>query len=207
MTEAWKLSLPWKYPQKLHEPVYTVYTDSPQIRPPSDYWKVTVEPQPNCINQTNSLLVAGVVNTLTDFVVVALPIRTVWSLQLRSKQAVPVVLLFAFGFLSCCCGIVRTYYTYKVSTSYDAVWDSYPVWMTAALELYIGIVRSPYPPYSSPTDTSPRSVPQSQQQSPSSPPSSPASSGLSTRPPPSHPTTTTHPTPTPTRGKLRNHAA
>ncbi|TVY75578.1 hypothetical protein LSUE1_G004653 [Lachnellula suecica] len=114
-----------------------------QCRPPSDYWKLTTEPQPNCINQTNSLLVAGVINTLTDFVVVLLPIRTVWSLQIRSKQAVPVIILFGFGFISCICGIVRTYYTYNVSISYDAIWDSYPVWVTAALELYIGIVRPP----------------------------------------------------------------
>jgi hypothetical protein len=146
LSEALKAPLPRNHPQKLH---VHIYTDTSQIRPPSDYWKVTVDPQPNCINQTNSLLVAGIINTLTDFVVVGLPIRTVWSLQLRSKQAVPVVFLFAFGFISCCCGIVRTYYTYKVSVSYDAVWDSYPVWMTAALELYIGIVCSlSFPPKS-----------------------------------------------------------
>lgn len=48
-------------------------------RPPQDYWKVTADPQPNCINQTSSLLFAGVINTLTDFLVVLLPIRTVVS--------------------------------------------------------------------------------------------------------------------------------
>lgn len=109
-------------------------------RPPSHYFRVTIDSQPECINETWSLLVAGIINTFTDFVAVALPIRTVLSLQLQPKQIFPIVVLFCFGFLSCCCGIVRTYYTYKVSTSYDQVWDSYPVWITAALELYIGIV-------------------------------------------------------------------
>lgn len=46
-------------------------------RPPQDYWKVTLEPQPNCIDQSSTLLLAGIVNTLTDFLAVLLPIRTV----------------------------------------------------------------------------------------------------------------------------------
>ncbi|TVY59034.1 hypothetical protein LCER1_G000618, partial [Lachnellula cervina] len=116
-----------------------------QCRPPSHYFRVTIDSQPECINETWSLLVAGIINTFTDFVAVALPIRTVLSLQLQPKQIFPIVVLFCFGFLSCCCGIVRTYYTYKVSTSYDQVWDSYPVWITAALELYIGIICASIP--------------------------------------------------------------
>ncbi|TVY29526.1 hypothetical protein LHYA1_G001499 [Lachnellula hyalina] len=116
-----------------------------QCRPPSHYWKITVNPQPECISETWSLLIAGTINTFTDFVAVALPIRTVLSLQLQAKQIIPIVILFCFGFLSCSFGIVRTYYTYKVSTSYDQVWDSYPVWITAALELYIGIICASIP--------------------------------------------------------------
>jgi hypothetical protein len=44
-------------------------------RPTKDYWKVSLNPQPNCINQGSSLLIAGVINTLTDFLVILLPIR------------------------------------------------------------------------------------------------------------------------------------
>jgi hypothetical protein len=128
--KACRVGITSRSSQQLQPILHT--NNPPKIRPPSHYWKVTVDPQPECINQALSLLVAGTINTLTDFVVVALPIRTVMSVQLSTRQAVPIVLLFAFGFLSCCCGIVRTYYTYKVSTSYDAVWDSYPVWVTAA---------------------------------------------------------------------------
>ncbi|TVY49451.1 hypothetical protein LOCC1_G000602 [Lachnellula occidentalis] len=114
-------------------------------KPPSHYWRVTFDPQPECINEAQHLLIAGIINTLTDFVAVALPIRTVLSLQLRAKQIIPIVVLFGFGFLSCCCGIVRTYYTYKASTSHDQIWDSYPVWITAALELCIGVICASIP--------------------------------------------------------------
>lgn len=52
-------------------------------RPPQDYWKITDGPQPNCIDQSSTLLFAGIVNTLTDFLVVILPIRTVVSHVIR----------------------------------------------------------------------------------------------------------------------------
>jgi hypothetical protein len=115
-------------------------TLSSQIRPPQDYWKITLTPEASCIDQTWSLLVAGVINALTDMIAVLLPIRTVWTLQLPARQLIIVILLFSLGFMSCIAGIIRTYYMYKVTTSYDQTWDSYPVWITSATELYIGMV-------------------------------------------------------------------
>ncbi|APA05340.1 hypothetical protein sscle_01g001100 [Sclerotinia sclerotiorum 1980 UF-70] len=116
-----------------------------QCRPPQDYWKVTKDPQPNCIDQSSTLLLAGIVNTLTDFLVVLLPIRTVYSTNLPRRQSLIVSFLFTLGFLSCFAGIVRTYYMYKVTQVWDQVWASYPVWITAAVELYIGIICTSIP--------------------------------------------------------------
>jgi hypothetical protein len=132
-----------------------------QCRPISASWAVTTERNPNCIDDTASLLAAGIINTLTDFVVVLLPIRTVWNLKLPSqhpqsmssdlhirkllpsRRTVPLVILFAFGFLSCVAGGMRTYYTWEISRTWDKIWASYPVWVWASLELYIGIVSHP----------------------------------------------------------------
>lgn len=116
-----------------------------QCRPPQDYWKITSEPQPNCINQSSSLLVAGIVNTLTDFTVVLLPIRLVFSLQLPRRQAFVVALLFAFGFLSCFAGVFRTFFMWKVTQTFDMVWASYLVWVTASIELYVGVICASIP--------------------------------------------------------------
>jgi hypothetical protein len=115
-------------------------------RPPQDYWKVSKGPQPNCINQASSLLVAGIINTLTDFAVVLLPIRTIWLLQMPTRQALIIIMLFSFGFVSCGAGILRTYYMYKVTQTWDQTWHSYPVWITSAIELYIGVVSPSLPP-------------------------------------------------------------
>ncbi|KAN0104447.1 hypothetical protein V8E51_010192 [Hyaloscypha variabilis] len=116
-----------------------------QCRPPQDYWKVTQTPDSNCINQTWSLLVAGVVNALTDLIAVLLPIRTVWTLQLPARQVAIVVLLFSLGFVSCIAGIIRTYFMYRVTSEYDQTWNSYPVWITSAVELYIGMICASIP--------------------------------------------------------------
>ncbi|KAM3076934.1 hypothetical protein ACMFMF_004850 [Clarireedia jacksonii] len=110
-----------------------------------DYWKVTEEPQPNCINQASSLLVAGVINTLTDFLVVLLPIRAVYTTNLPSRQTMAVSFLFTLGFLSCFAGIIRTYYMWRVTQVWDQVWHSYPVWVSAAVELYVGIICTSIP--------------------------------------------------------------
>jgi hypothetical protein len=109
-------------------------------RPPQDYWAVTPGPQPNCINQGDSLLTAGIINTLTDFLVVLLPIRTIWTLQIPTRQHFFVMLLFGLGFISCGAGIARTYYLYQVTQTWDQTWASYPVWMSSAIELYVGVV-------------------------------------------------------------------
>ncbi|KAH6673743.1 integral membrane protein [Halenospora varia] len=116
-----------------------------QCRPPQDYWKLTTEPQPNCHNEMSTLLVAGILNTLTDFIVVLLPIRTIWTLQLAPKHLIPLIFLFGLGFISCGAGIIRNYYTYQVFQDYDHIWASYPMWITASFELYIGIICASLP--------------------------------------------------------------
>ncbi|TGO13780.1 hypothetical protein BTUL_0063g00110 [Botrytis tulipae] len=116
-----------------------------QCRPPQDYWKITDEPQPNCIDQSSTLLLAGIINTLTDFLVVILPIRTVYSTNLPRRQTLIVSFLFTLGFLSCFAGVIRTYYMYQVTQTYDQVWASFPVWVSAAVELYVGIICTSIP--------------------------------------------------------------
>ncbi|QSZ33517.1 hypothetical protein DSL72_005085 [Monilinia vaccinii-corymbosi] len=106
-----------------------------------DYWRVTQGPQPNCINQSSTLLTAGIINTITEFLVVLLP----YSTNLPRHQQFLVSLLFVLGLLSCFAGIVRTYYMYVVTQVWDQVWASYPVWVCAAVELYIGIICTSIP--------------------------------------------------------------
>jgi len=116
-----------------------------QCRPPQDYWKITLTPQPTCINQGTTLLAAGVINTITDFLVVLLPIRTLWVLRIPKKQQMFIIMIFALGFVSCGAGVARAYFLYQVTQTWDQVWASYPVWMSSSIELYIGVICASIP--------------------------------------------------------------
>ncbi|PQE16809.1 integral membrane protein [Rutstroemia sp. NJR-2017a BBW] len=116
-----------------------------QCRPPSHYWTLTFQPQPECINQVVHLAFAGCFNTLTDLIIVLFPVPTVLKLQLPRRQRIIVVLLFAAGLLVCVAGGVRTYYTYIDTADPDATWNTYYVWVTSCIELYVGIIGASIP--------------------------------------------------------------
>jgi hypothetical protein len=82
---------------------------------------------------------------MTDFFVFFLPIPTVFSLPIPIRQQVMLSLLFAAGLVVCASGTVRIYYAYLATSNYDRTWYSFPLWISSVLELYIGIVRIPYP--------------------------------------------------------------
>lgn len=117
-------------------------------RPISLYWTPHFGTQNNCINESAHLLAAGIINTISDLVTVLLPIPTVTKLQLPQRQQLVVIALFAAGGLVTAAGAVRTYYTWKITSDYDASWIAYPVFWSSSLELYIGIVSLPFSPSS-----------------------------------------------------------
>lgn len=134
-----------------------------QCKNPSLYWTLSFAPQPQCISETKMLLAAGIVNTVTDAVVVILPIPTVWSVKIPVQQQIVLVLLFAAGFFITLVGAVRTYYMYKVNSTYDKTWLAFPVWLTSSVELYVGIVSLlPFLTIDDPANLVSRYVPRSQ---------------------------------------------
>jgi hypothetical protein len=108
-------------------------------RPVSAYWTLSNEPQ-NCINEPAHLLAGGIINTITDFCVVVLPIPVVLKLQLPRRQQIILVGLFGAGFVTVVAGIFRIYYTHRLNISYDKTWFASPLWISGTIELYLGIV-------------------------------------------------------------------
>ncbi|KAH8204943.1 hypothetical protein TruAng_000826 [Truncatella angustata] len=115
-----------------------------QCNPIWEYWTLSAKPQ-NCINEANHLLAAGTINTVTDFAVVLLPIKTVAVLHLPRKQYIILIGLFCAGFCACIAGCVRTYYTWIFTVDYDKSWHGWTVWVSSAIELYLGIVCASVP--------------------------------------------------------------
>jgi hypothetical protein len=93
------------------------YINRQANRPISLYWTVSPTPQQTCINQTHHLLAAGCINTLTDFLTTLLPLPIAYNLKLPFRQAAIIFLLFAAGLLVTAAGGVRTYYTWRATSS------------------------------------------------------------------------------------------
>ncbi|CAJ2506095.1 Uu.00g002250.m01.CDS01 [Anthostomella pinea] len=112
-----------------------------QCRPVSEYWTASAEPH-YCIDEGSHMAVANIVNTLSDFVVVLLPMKIVTNLELPIKQRIIVIGLFGIGLVASCAGIGRTFFCWHLfhSADYDTTWDTWVVWLTSSIELYLGIL-------------------------------------------------------------------
>ncbi|KAI4862175.1 hypothetical protein F4820DRAFT_460402 [Hypoxylon rubiginosum] len=111
-----------------------------QCTPLSEFWQLSYKPQ-NCINQSAHILAASIINTVTDWLVVLLPIKTVLGLNLPAKQASVIMFLFGVGVLASSVGIARSYFAWTLITDYDSIWNSWTVWFCSAIELNLSIVR------------------------------------------------------------------
>jgi hypothetical protein len=112
-----------------------------QCSPVSAYWTLSFTKQ-RCIDEEAHVLAAGVINTVTDFVIVLLPIQTVKNLRLPKRQRLAVCILFAGGLLASAAGGVRTYFTWRLTSApnHDITWNSYYVMLVSSIELFVGIV-------------------------------------------------------------------
>jgi len=109
-------------------------------RPASAYWTLSFAPQ-KCINERLHLLIGGIINTLTDFLVFFLPLPIVSQLKMHRRQRTLLCLLFGAGFVVCLAGTVRIYYTWKTTSTFDKTWLSFGLFITTVIELDLGIVR------------------------------------------------------------------
>lgn len=112
--------------------------------PISAYWTIELK-HDHCINEPAHLIAAGTINTVTDFVLVILPVRTVMALELPLKQRIIVIALFSVGLLASAAGVARVYFTAVLTTtrSQDRSWHSWGIWLSSAIELDLGIVSAP----------------------------------------------------------------
>jgi hypothetical protein len=98
----------------------------------------------DCINETAQLLASGILNTGTDFCIILLPIPIILQLKLPRRQQIILILVFSGGIIVCIAGVVRTYYTYQMTTGYDKTWSGYEVILSGSIEMYIIIVSVLY---------------------------------------------------------------
>ncbi|KAF2177028.1 hypothetical protein K469DRAFT_382754 [Zopfia rhizophila CBS 207.26] len=88
-------------------------------------------------------LAARVINCIADLLVTVLPIPMVFKLQMPVRQRAAVIVPFSLGFVVTIAGIMRTWYIYKsLIAHYDMNSYAYPLWISAVVEIDLGVVSS-----------------------------------------------------------------
>ncbi|KAK6063966.1 integral membrane protein [Seiridium cupressi] len=54
----------------------------------------------SCVDTPTLLNVSGIFNTVTDFIILLLPVKAVWKMNIKAKEKITVILAFTFGLRS-----------------------------------------------------------------------------------------------------------
>ena len=111
-----------------------------QCIPISSYWTL-IAGDGDCIPEGPPLVVQTIVNVVTDFMIYALPIPTLFGLTLPMIQRVGLAILFSVGGIIVVAGSFRAYWVhYVLFETYDATWYGYEIWMWTAIETNVGVI-------------------------------------------------------------------
>ncbi|CAL8583670.1 hypothetical protein XPA_009291 [Xanthoria parietina] len=97
-----------------------------------------------CLDIGALKVVSAVINVVSDFAILFIPISTVWNLKMQRKNKVRTMAIFATGLFGCIAGLVRVIFLTKELTdkSYaqDPTWMSYPAILWSYAEIAAGIL-------------------------------------------------------------------
>ncbi|PVH93501.1 hypothetical protein DM02DRAFT_603906 [Periconia macrospinosa] len=67
-----------------------------------------------CINAHAASVAAGIVNVISDYVMLIIPQKIIWNLHMARDQRVGISAIFAIGLFACVCATVRLIYSVKL---------------------------------------------------------------------------------------------
>lgn len=108
--------------------------------PISSYWTLLADHR-DCITEGPPLVVQSTLNVVTDFMIYALPIPTLFSLSLPLNQRIGLIILFSFGGVIVVAGSFRAYWVhYVLFKTYDTTWEGFQIWVWTAVETNVGVI-------------------------------------------------------------------
>ncbi|TGJ84619.1 hypothetical protein E0Z10_g4159 [Xylaria hypoxylon] len=102
--------------------------------PYSKIWDVTVVGG-SCIDIKKTYIMAAAVNLLADFIILALPQWTIFTLQMTLKKKMGVFLVFAIGLLACISAAIRLHVSVSFYPSSDIVFAQAGLYLWALAEM------------------------------------------------------------------------
>ncbi|KAI0972146.1 hypothetical protein F4678DRAFT_472144 [Xylaria arbuscula] len=100
-----------------------------------------------CINYGLLVLSAGIINVITDFIILCLPIPLILRLHISSQKKYLLIFTFASGSSACIVSIVRLAFSLVVSSTSDPSWNNVDTGFVSAVELLVGILAASIPTY------------------------------------------------------------
>ncbi|KAH7084862.1 hypothetical protein BKA63DRAFT_498353 [Paraphoma chrysanthemicola] len=91
-------------------------------RPIAASWDPLLLPTAQCINQGGIYIATAVIGITTDVLLIAIPVPTIWGLQMPMKQKVGLTIMFAVGSITIVTSIVRLVVLIPALTSMDQPW-------------------------------------------------------------------------------------
>ncbi|KAL1969446.1 hypothetical protein VTN77DRAFT_8884 [Rasamsonia byssochlamydoides] len=92
----------------------------------------------HCIDESKLLDASGLFNTITDYIILFLPVHAVWKLQLTKAKKFLVVLVFTFGLCAPVFSTIGFVVRLKISGSPDTTWNDPEILLWGAAELTSG---------------------------------------------------------------------
>ncbi|KAF2795116.1 hypothetical protein K505DRAFT_407146 [Melanomma pulvis-pyrius CBS 109.77] len=108
-------------------------------------WDFTGLVEGKCINTTALFYFTSSFNIVTDIWILALPIKTLMSIQRPRREKLALVFIFSLGIFSCIASIVRLHSIRIYTESKDPFYDSVPINLWSMVEVNIGIYCASIP--------------------------------------------------------------
>ncbi|KFZ07394.1 hypothetical protein V501_06489 [Pseudogymnoascus sp. VKM F-4519 (FW-2642)] len=113
-----------------------------QCRPLPYYWEILIAgAKGTCLDEGVHMVTAGVLNLIFDLIIFAIPLRSLFTLKIRTTQKLQVISLFSAGLIVIAAASIRLYYNVVVFLqTYDVSWYGYVAWLWAAVEVHVSII-------------------------------------------------------------------
>ncbi|GME28826.1 hypothetical protein F5883DRAFT_504563 [Neofusicoccum parvum] len=99
-----------------------------------------LHPDANCIDKNILLMGPSVLNIITDVIILALPIPTVWSLQMPMRRKIAVIAVVSFGASAVIVAMCRFIVLRELGTTEDPSYTLGKMIVVAALEIQFAII-------------------------------------------------------------------
>lgn len=83
-----------------------------------------------CINNDASILATSVINIISDFSILLLPVSAVWKLKMTIKRKLAIAAIFGTGLFACISSIIRLVYSVRLTLTSDVTYtvDAVGMW-------------------------------------------------------------------------------